>query len=310
MATIYGWDMSHYDDPSIGSAVSQGYSFFTHKAGGDATDNELDDWWGHVKGLPASVVLGAYWVLYPGSPVMRADAFLDRLDSVCAGWRSRDAFILQVDCEKWNNNQATVPSKADIKAFCDRLVARTHGRYRPIVYAPKWVYGDSLAGLGYPLWSSAYVSGSGYGSSLYAKAGGDSGPGWKAYSGQVPAIWQFTSSANIPPQTTCDANAFRGSVAQLKALITPKKAQDGPPAPAGSTTKITVTVPDLHEGDDDDKKPGYNMIVRMQRIIGITADGEWGPHTTAAIADWCDMPPAKCKVMTEDIYRKVFGAAR
>jgi hypothetical protein len=305
---IFGWDLSHYDAPGIGDAVGEGYSFFTHKAGGDADDTEISTWWGHVKNLGSDVVLGAYWVLYPGKAAQRADLFLERLDTTCKGWRDRDAFILQVDCEKWNGSQSTVPGKADIKAFCDRLVARTGGRYRPVVYAPHWVYQNSLTGLGYPLWSSAYVGGSGYGSDLYAAGGGDAGIGWNSYSGQVPIIWQFTSSAKIAGQTTCDANAFRGTVAQLKSAVTPKATK--PPVTGVKTMEITSTIPVIREGDDDDTLGGYNLIVRMQRIIGVPDDGSWGPHTTAGIADWCDIQPAKAKVLTEDIYRKVFGAGK
>jgi hypothetical protein len=114
-----------------------------------------------------------------------------------------------------------MPKVADIKAFCDRLVSKTASVYRPIVYAPKWAYGDTLKGLGYPLWASSYVDGAGTGSALYAKAGGDSSSRWGAYSGQVPAILQFTSSATIAGQTTCDANAYRGTIDQLKALVAP-----------------------------------------------------------------------------------------
>lgn len=73
---------------------------------------------------------------------------------------------------------------------------------------------------------------------------------------------------------------------------------------------LQVSVPSLKQGDDDEKLPGYNLIVRIQRIVGADDDGNWGPKTTDAIADWCDMPAAKCRVLTEDIYRKVFGAAR
>jgi len=221
--TLYGWDLSHYDAPDPKTAPAEGYKFMTHKAGGDALDDELDDWWAKVRGYGPDVLLGAYWVEYPGTAVQRADAFLARLDAACPGWRTRDAFILQVDCEKWGGDSGTVPKLADIKAFCDRLVAKTEGDYRPVVYAPKWVYGDALKGLGYPLWASSYVDGAGTGAALYAKAGGDSSSKWGAYSGQVPAILQFTSSAVIAGQTTCDANAFRGTLDELKALVAPGK---------------------------------------------------------------------------------------
>lgn len=215
--TTFGWDMSHYDAPSIGNAVAEGISFVTHKAGGDGNDTELPTWWSGVKNLdPSKVLLGAYWVLYPGSPSARADTFLARLDAVCDGWRDRP-FLLQVDCEKWNGDPGTVPSEADISAFCDRLVQKMP-KLRPVVYAPKWVYGNSLAGLSYPLWASAYVTGSGPFKALYP---GDSSSRWTVYSGQTPEVLQYTSSATIGGQTLSDANAYRGTLQELTALVAP-----------------------------------------------------------------------------------------
>jgi len=146
----------------------------------------------------------------------RADRFIARLDATCKGWRDRP-FILQVDCEEWGSNPGTVPGRADIEAFCDRLRVRAP-KLRAIVYAPEWVYGNKLAGLDYPLWASRYVSGSGAASKLYP---GDGSSKWGAYSGQTPAILQFTSSAVIAGQTTCDANAYRGTLAELTALVAP-----------------------------------------------------------------------------------------
>jgi GH25 family lysozyme M1 (1,4-beta-N-acetylmuramidase) len=225
--TVYGWDMSHYDNPSLGPAVAEGISFNTHKAGGDSSsgDQELDDWWRTAKLLnPKTVLLGAYWVPRPdlySSPSGEADRFLAKLDAVCAGWRDRDAFILQVDAEEWNQDPATKPSLSYLKAFCNRLVYRAPD-YRPIVYASAGQYGSSLSGLGYPLWNARYPYSVAEGfKAAYARAGGDSGKGWGSYSGQVPVIWQYTSSATIGGQSTSDANAFRGTLQQLKDLVTP-----------------------------------------------------------------------------------------
>jgi hypothetical protein len=215
--TIFGWDMSHYDAPGVGEAVAQGVSFLTHKAGGDRDDPEIGAWWAGVRGFdPARVLLGAYWVLFPGDPAGRADKFLARLDTTCPGWHNRP-FLLQVDCEKWNGDQDTVPGRADIQAFCARLVTRMP-LLRPIVYAPKWVYGDSLKGLPHPLWASSYVSGTGSFKALYP---GDKSTRWAAYSGQTPAILQYSSSATIGGQTTSDANAYRGTLAELIKVAAP-----------------------------------------------------------------------------------------
>lgn len=214
--TIFGWDMSHYDAPGMGSAIGDGIQFVTHKAGGDANDAELALWWRDAKGQRSRALLGAYWVLYPGRPEARADAFLDRLDSQCAGWRD-GPFILQVDCEKWGGNASTVPDREDIQAFCDRLREKCP-KLMPIVYAPKWVYGDTLRGMNYPIWASSYVNGAGGFKTLYP---GDGSVRWGSYSGQVPEVLQYTSSATIGGQTTCDANAYRGTLKELTALLAP-----------------------------------------------------------------------------------------
>jgi hypothetical protein len=217
--TIFGTDMSHYDQApaDLGARlVAEGVSFATHQGGGDATDIKLGDWWQSVKGQRGKLLLGAYWVLYPGSPVTRANSFVARLDAACPGWRD-GPFILQADCEKWNDDSSTVPSKANIQAFCDRLRVLAP-KLMPIVYAPLWVYGGTLKGLTYPLWASSYVNGSGSASQLYPS---DISTRWSPYSGQSPAILQFTSSATIAGMTTCDANAYRGTLAELTALLAP-----------------------------------------------------------------------------------------
>jgi GH25 family lysozyme M1 (1,4-beta-N-acetylmuramidase) len=221
--TTYGWDSSHYDTPPDGKrVVAEGFSFVTHKAGGDANDAELAAYWRGVKDIPDPDLLkGAYWVLYPGNPIGRADDFLARLDSQCPGWRNHP-FILQADCEEWNGDPKTKPGLSDIKAFCNRLKSKMP-KLEPVVYASAGQYGSSLTGLGYPLWNARYVlsNQTGTASGLYARCGGDSGKGWGRYSGQIPAIWQFTASATITGQTTCDANAYRGTLQQLTALVAP-----------------------------------------------------------------------------------------
>jgi len=208
--------MSHFDAPSIGNAISEGIQFVTHKAGGDASDAEIAAWWQGVRDHRDRLLLGAYWVLSPGNATAKADAFLSRLDATCPGWRD-GPFLLQLDAEEWNQDPATKPSVSDCNAFCDRLAGRA-SKLIPVGYLPPWAYGNSVAAFRYPLWASRYVRGSGGFRALYP---GDNSSLWDTYGGKAPAILQYTSSATIGGQTTCDANAYRGTIDELTALVAP-----------------------------------------------------------------------------------------
>jgi hypothetical protein len=213
--TIFGSDVSHFDAPDTRPMLADGITFQTHKAGGDADDPEIGQWWTYVRGYRDRALLGAYWVLYPGRPAARADAFLARLDATCPSWRE-GPFILQADCEKWNGNPATVPPLADVNAFCDRLVKRVP-KLRPIGYLPSWVYPD-VSSFHYPVWGSGYgTNPAGHYREIYP---GDASVRWASY-GKKPDVLQYGSRATIGDQSTCDANAFRGTLDQLKVLVAP-----------------------------------------------------------------------------------------
>ncbi|AST21418.1 MULTISPECIES: GH25 family lysozyme [Corynebacterium] len=106
------------------------------------------------------------------------------------------------------------------RAVRDEIEARG---YRVILtYLPKWYWDQvgqpSLAGLP-PLWTSRYPDMiRGYASEIYTRAGSK---GWEGYGGLDVRIWQFTSTANVAGYGI-DANAFRGSEAELVKLFTGK----------------------------------------------------------------------------------------
>jgi hypothetical protein len=83
---------------------------------------------------------------------------------------------------------------------------------------------------------------------------------------------------------------------------------DKKPARQPVKMSLDVEIPQLKQGDDDSKLPGYNLVARIQRLTGAKADGVWGPATTNAIAAWMHLPASSCRVLTEHIYRNVFGA--
>jgi hypothetical protein len=214
---LWGIDKSHFDSPyGTTQIIAEGFSFMTHKAGGDAPDGELNTWWNDAKDHRAGILLGAYWVLYPGHGASAGDAFIARLDAQCPGWRDAP-FILQLDCEQWQGNPATMPRLGDIRACALRL-RQLAPKLVPIVYAPRWAYGNTLSGLGFPLWSSAYTAAKGVASAIYP---GDSYTGWSAYSGIVPTVAQFASSGLVNGDPNTDVNCFKGTLPQLQAILCP-----------------------------------------------------------------------------------------
>jgi len=84
-------------------------------------------------------------------------------------------------------------------------------------------------------------------------------------------------------------------------------ARENPPRKVDYMT-FEVTLPALQEGDNDDDFPNtYRRITRIQKLVGATVDGDWGVHTTAAIASWCKVDKSKATVMTENLWREIFG---
>lgn len=123
------------------------------------------------------------------------------------------------------------PSVADAEEFCDRL--RSHGCPCNLVYLPRWYWGNlgspGLSGLSsrsLKLVSSEYTSYS------------DSGPGWVPYGGMTPEVWQYTSTMRTGGQSAVDANAYKGTFAQLQAMISGSTT-----APGGVTASAPVLVP-------------------------------------------------------------------
>jgi len=200
----------------IAAAVRDGIVFMTHKATDKTSRNDrYDDFARRARGVVP--LLGAYAVNHPGDQRPQVDAFIRTLDELSPWWRE-GPFIVQLDAEKFDY-MPREPNLAEIESWCDYFVSRTGGRWRPVVYAPRWLYSDRLRGLSYPLWASAY----GDNPAVHYRSAypGDGSSRWAAYSGQTPVILQYGSLTRIDSQNTCDANAFRGTLDQLRALVFP-----------------------------------------------------------------------------------------
>lgn len=218
--TIFGWDASHYDGvldlATLRRAAAEGIAFFTHKLGEGLGGVDNTQATALAAARDAGItIIGGYWFCHgEDDPAAEARKCIAVADQYEPWWKDFPGWFWQPDCETEAGHK--LPTEAWIEQFADELVARSG---RPAVaYASRGQYGDRLAGLRHPLWNADY--GANPHLPFRQAYPGDGGRGWTRYSGQTPLFWQFGSNTTIAGRTTCDANAYRGTLAQLTAIIT------------------------------------------------------------------------------------------
>ncbi|OLE27964.1 MAG: hypothetical protein AUG44_08730 [Actinobacteria bacterium 13_1_20CM_3_71_11] len=97
---------------------------------------------------------------------------------------------------------------------------RAGGYKVPLSYIPKWYWqqigSPSLAGLP-PLWQSHYPDNNGgFASQIYGRVPDSY---WTGFGGLNIEVLQFTSSATVAGRSPIDANAYRGTLSDLAALL-------------------------------------------------------------------------------------------
>jgi hypothetical protein len=201
--TITGPDVSGFQS---GLTLQPGTAFAAAKAteGTGFTDVTYTDFKGQAARVGA--LFWAYHFLHQGDP----------------GGQAAHAYAvvgktpLMLD---WEPTGASVPGVADAAGFIDAY--RSLGGRVWAAYLPHWYWqqigSPSLA----PIAQRALV----LVSSNYT-AYSDTGPGWAAYGGMAPSLWQYTDAQPYGGQHV-DFNAFRGTRAELEALVTGQ-----PPTPA------------------------------------------------------------------------------
>lgn len=223
--TQFIWDASAWDwgrgQMDLSRAQTEGIEGFSHRGTtgtiykdpylGQGIDRALN---GNIK------VLGSYMVVRTpgngdnGTIDEQVEFFLTYLDSQVSWWRTWPYWFFQVDTEKWTKNNVVVDD-VDIRFGVKACESLEKTNKRVIHYAPKWRYGDSIPGT-QPLWASHYIKASGNFAEIYP---GDDFDGWRPYSNRTPIFLQFSDNATITKQKPSDANAFRGTLDELKTFI-------------------------------------------------------------------------------------------
>jgi outer membrane murein-binding lipoprotein Lpp len=214
---IYGWDLSHFDRQltlvDCHLAMQQGITFATHKLGEGMTNvdttatGNLNNW----RNVGLSLIGGYYFGHNSDDPKKAAQRTVDLGNQLVPWWKTFPGWFWQADCETETGQGK--PSIAWIKSYADELTSLTQKLV--VVYASHGEYG-SIPNLGHCLWNANYGSEKvGEFKAIYP---GDNSPGWVGYPDE-PLILQYSSKATIAGHTKCDADAYRGTLAQLTAII-------------------------------------------------------------------------------------------
>ncbi len=275
-ATVtFGWDTSHYDGhltaAVLNRAKAQGIQFWTHKLGEGVGDIDPFAAEAFAAGLGLFDVVGGYWFIHGNDdPKAEAAKCVAVADQVAPGWRDKPGWFFQTDAEV---SSTGLPSPAYTKAFSDTL-ADLSGK-TVVVYASAGMYGNRLAGLGHFLWNAHYgTNPTGTPAALYAAQGGNKSAGWNTYSDQVPLLLQFGSGATVAGLTTCDANAFRGTIDELLEQI--MTTVDVTPASQAAIADLVMTksaeIPNIPKDPDFSGLPKTALNTAVYRIRQASAD--------------------------------------
>ena len=198
----------------------------------------------------------AYHFLHAGNGVGQASYAYSRVGS---------GIPLMIDCEPTYNSNGTIASAPQISDAVDFINQyRALGGTVHLLYLPHWYWQGNLGqaslspviDLGMLLVSSDYT---GY---------SDTGPGWAAYGGMTPLIWQYTSTATLNGVSNVDMNAYQGTLADFQAQV--------------SSGAQTGGNPTLTQGDTGQAVQTLQTRLNVWGAT-LTVDGNFGPATLAAV---------------------------
>jgi len=239
--TLYGPDGSSFQrNLNIDQVKAEGFDFVFWKV--SEGDYYQDTSWPRVRDAARAnglLLSGYHYVRGDVDPNSQADTFVQQLGD--------NSIPVMLDFEANGGN---------IDSFWAVLNAiQARGPRVRLSYVPHWYWSQigSPDISGVPgLIQSAYVSGSGYASALYA---GDQTSGWNGFGGRNPDLLQFTDAAALAG-VNMDCNAFRGSRDDLAALL----GVGAPPPPAPPVN----AAPEVHGAIAD----YYNNTPGLAALLG------------------------------------------
>lgn len=216
--TVFLLDISHWqgDNPDFARAKTEGISGAILKAtqGGSFVDSRFAA--NLAKARSVGWLTAAYHFLDDRYTV--ADNVRNALNTIPAGV----PIIPDAEYQHEGSRIVVRPSKAFTKEFIDKI--KEAGRSVPLAYIPRWYWegewrSPSLAGFP-PLWQSRYPDNrQGYYRAEWQEVVDHYPHFWEGFGGLGVTLLQFTSSGRVAGYGPLDVNAFRGTYAELTALL-------------------------------------------------------------------------------------------
>lgn len=242
---IFGIDISNNNGVvDIDRVKAEGFQFVWAKVSEGATFR--DTFWPRTRDWcrKAGLLLAGYHYVREGDSDAQADTFVAQL-----GDKSIPAMLDFEDGSGGIENYWAVKEAIEAR-----------GVHVALSYIPRWYWqrigSPDLSGVP-GLIQSSYVTGTGYASVLYP---GDTSSFWNAFGGKAPDILQFTSQAQVAGKIL-DANAFRGSIEQLRALLNPNTPSPHPePVPGDVLSYVRDIKAQLTGSPELGEYPGYPQL--------------------------------------------------
>lgn len=268
-----------YGDPAVYAPATR--HFRDHVAGAAAAGFQLRGGYHNlIRGDVASITRQVVW-------------FRSELEAAGATWAMLDVepYTALVDLK-------LDPRWSDVLAF--QALWRAVDTRPLAFYVAPWVWSGflgrpDLRALSGPLVAAEYPLGarSAPAGELYASALGDLGNGWSSYGNVGPALWQFTSSAQVPGASDLtDVNAFRGTLDQLTDILMGDRMANTTPAQLALYAKVIALNPQIVGGGMYAPKSGFhntraaNQAQWPGNYSYRSVQNQRGPSDKCAAYDW------------------------